>query len=242
MKLPAPSSRGKSRSTDRFRKQILACLEKLTTPAPASPDAALAGDDVRPPSAGDLDAYTADLHGRGRIVATIATSLGTLHCDLYDDKAPVTVANFIGLATGKKPWRDPQTGGVMFGKKLYNGTVFHRVIPGFMIQGGDPLGRGTGGPGYAFADEVGKGLRFEPGILAMASSGPGTNGSQFFIMDGAADWLTDRHTIFGRCAEVDLVKKIAAVGKSCATCSAGDPRRDRPAVDVTIDAITFARR
>jgi peptidyl-prolyl cis-trans isomerase A (cyclophilin A) len=123
----------------------------------------------------------------------------------------MTVANFVGLATGKKPWKNPKTDAVEKGKPFYDGLVFHRVIPEFMIQGGDPLGVGSGGPGYQFEDEVGSGLKMEPGTLAMANAGPATNGSQFFITEVAPDWLNGKHTVFGKCQELDLVKKIARV-------------------------------
>src|SRR4051812_13974101 len=139
--------------------------------------------EVRPPDITDLGTYTRAIKGKGALIATITTSQGTLHCQLFDDKAPATVANFVGLATGQKPWTDPRTGKTVHGKPFYDGLTFHRVIPRFMIQGGDPLNNGTGGPGYHFDDEVAPELGHQPGTLAMASAGPGTgtNGSQFFI-------------------------------------------------------------
>lgn len=147
----------------------------------------------------------------GPPTAVFHTSAGELKCELFPDKAPKTVENFVGLATGKKDWTNPATGKVEHGKPLYNGTIFHRVIPSFMIQGGDPLGQGIGGPGYKFEDEFDPSLSFDrPGRLAMANSGPNTNGSQFFITDVPTPWLTGRHTIFGQCddSSVALVKKI----------------------------------
>jgi peptidyl-prolyl cis-trans isomerase A (cyclophilin A) len=123
----------------------------------------------------------------------------------------MTVANFVGLATGKKPWKNPKTGNVEKGKPFFNDLTFHRVIADFMIQGGDPLGTGTGGPGYQFGDEFLPDLKMEPGVLAMANSGPATNGSQFFITEGAPEWLNGKHTVFGKCKELDLVKQIARV-------------------------------
>jgi len=144
----------------------------------------------------------------------------------------MTVANFVGLATGKKAWQNPSTGSSEVGKPLYSGLIFHRVIPGFMIQGGDPLGTGTGGPGYSFDDEVNNGLVMKPGTLAMANAGPSTNGSQFFITEGAPSYLNNKHTIFGQCKEVDLIKQIEAVPRNEA---------DRPNTPVTITKITFSR-
>jgi peptidyl-prolyl cis-trans isomerase A (cyclophilin A) len=142
--------------------------------------------------------------------AIIKTTAGNITVRLFPDKAPKTVENFIGLATGKKAWTDPKTGKEVKGKPLYNGTIFHRVIPDFMIQGGDPLGTGTGGPGYQFEDEFDPSLRFDkPGMLAMANAGPGTNGSQFFITVAPTPWLNDHHTIFGEVISgMDVVNQI----------------------------------
>ncbi|MBS1123832.1 MAG: putative peptidylprolyl cis-trans isomerase, cyclophilin-type, partial [Deltaproteobacteria bacterium] len=131
---------------------------------------AVGTSELRPPVAADLAAYTKDIIGApghgDKLMATIETPLGTLHCELYGDKAPMTVANFVGLATGKKPWRSAKTGNVEQGKPFFDGLVFHRVIPDFMIQGGDPKGSGTGGPGYQFGDEFAPGLEMSPGTLA----------------------------------------------------------------------------
>jgi peptidyl-prolyl cis-trans isomerase A (cyclophilin A) len=162
------------------------------------------------------------------------TSMGQINCVLFPDKAPKTVANFIGLANGTKSWTDPKTGKVTKGKSLYEGTIFHRVIPNFMIQGGDPLGNGTGGPGYRFEDEFTPDLRFDrPGRLAMANSGPDTNGSQFFITEVPTPHLDDHHTIFGQCDDpsVTVVQSIARVK--------ADPRMNRPDTDVVIKKITI---
>ena len=129
--------------------------------------------------------------------ATIETNRGTMVAKLYSKDAPRTVENFVGLATGEKAWKDPRSGEETK-RPLYDGTIFHRVIPDFMIQGGDPLGNGTGGPGYKFEDEFQSGRTFDrPCLLAMANSGPNTNGSQFFITEKATPWLNNRHTIFG---------------------------------------------
>lgn len=133
--------------------------------------------------------------------ATLVTSLGDIKVKLLSDTAPKTVENFVGLATGAKEWTDPRSGEKQ-SEPLYNGTIFHRVIPNFMIQGGDPLGTGTGGPGYKFEDEVNAGPSFDkPGYLAMANAGPNTNGSQFFVTVAPTSHLTGKHTIFGEVIE-----------------------------------------
>jgi peptidyl-prolyl cis-trans isomerase A (cyclophilin A) len=151
-----------------------------------------------------------------QIYATFQTSMGTIVVKLLPEKAPVTVANFVGLAEGTKEWTDPRSGQKQAGKPLYDGTMFHRVIPDFMIQGGDPLGTGTGGPGYKFQDEIGPDNKFtKPGLLAMANAGPGTNGSQFFITEIATPWLDKGHTIFGEVVKgVELVPKITRAGNA----------------------------
>jgi len=167
--------------------------------------------------------------------AVFDTTMGTLRCKLFPKEAPKTVANFIGLADGSKDWTDPATGQTKHGVPLYSGTIFHRVIPNFMIQGGDPLGTGTGDPGYRFADEIVPSLTFDrAGRLAMANSGPNTNGSQFFITEVPTPWLNGHHTIFGQCddASVDLVKKIARVPKGAA---------DKPTTPVRINKIVISK-
>jgi len=148
----------------------------------------------------------------GPLQAVIETNKGKFTCELFDKQAPVTVANFIGLATGKRAWLDPKTNKWVQKKPLYDGLVFHRVIPHFMIQGGDPQGTGMGNPGYRFQDEFSPELTFDkPGRLAMANAGPATNGSQFFITDSTPTHLNNRHTIFGQCEPVSLVTEIASV-------------------------------
>lgn len=194
-------------------------------------------NDVRKPTKDDLATYTKDIAGKGKLIATIDTNMGAFHCELFGDKAPMTVANFVGLATGKKSWLNPKTDSVEKNKPYFDGLTFHRVIPGFMIQGGDPTGSGMGGPGYAFADEFADGTVMGPGALAMANAGKGpdgggTNGSQFFIMEGDRPDLVGRHTIFGQCKEVDLVKKIASVPTTS----------DKPNTPVTIKKISFAKK
>src|SRR4029453_14112184 len=157
---------------------------------------------------------------KGPLYATFKTSMGDIVIQLFEDKAPKTVANFVGLATGTKEWTDPKTGEKVK-KPLYNGTIFHRVIPGFMIQGGDPLGNGTGGPGYRFEDEFNPELRHtRGGILSMANAGPNTNGSQFFITLAPTLHLDNRHSVFGEVIKGQEV--VVAIGNA--------PRdsRDRP--------------
>ena len=188
--------------------------------------------EVRPPKAEDLAEYTKDLPGQGPLMATIETTLGAFHCELYADKVPMTVANFVGLARGLKPWLDPRTEKVEK-KPFYDGIIFHRVIPRFMVQTGDPLGQGIGGPGYQFEDEIRDDLRHSAGgILSMANAGPGTNGSQFFITEKATPWLNDRHTVFGKCKEADLVKKITQAPRDS---------RDRPQQEIKIERVTISR-
>jgi len=204
-------------------------------PAPTqpSPNPAPAGDLVRPPTAADLADYVKDLPGTGaKLMATLDTSKGTIHCELFADKTPMTVANFVGLATGKKPWLNPKTGNVEQHKPYFDGLTFHRVIPDFMIQGGDPLGEGIGGPGYQFDNEIAGGLKMDPGALAMANAGPNTNGSQFFIMEGSRPGLLGSYSIFGQCKEVDVVKQITGVPTGA---------NDKPQSPVTIDKVTISK-
>ena len=163
------------------------------------------------------------------LTATLTTTQGTVTVRLFPDHAPKTVRNFVELAEGGKEWTNPVTR-VKSKDKLYDGTIFHRVITNFMIQGGDPLGNGTGGPGYKFGDEIHPDLRFDkPYLLAMANSGPGTNGSQFFITTVPTPWLTGKHTIFGEVVQgSDIVDKIS---------NARTDSRDRPANDVVIESV-----
>lgn len=167
------------------------------------------------------------------LFATLKTSKGDIVVQLFEDKAPKTVANFVDLATGAKEWIDPKTRDKVK-RPLYNGTVFHRVIPGFMIQAGDPLGNGTGGPGYRFEDEFHPDLKHSrPGILSMANAGPDSNGSQFFITNKATPWLDGKHSVFGAVVKgQNIVDDIANVSR--------DPR-DRPIKDVIIQEVLISR-
>jgi peptidyl-prolyl cis-trans isomerase A (cyclophilin A) len=168
------------------------------------------------------------------VYAIFGTTEGSIVCRLFEQEAPITVKNFIELAEGTREWEHPREG-----KKsktpLYNGTIFHRVIPDFMIQGGDPMGTGTGGPGYRFQDETRNSRhRFDkPGKLAMANSGPNTNGSQFFITVAPTEWLTGNHTIFGEVVEgQDIADKISKVSRG---------RQDKPNKDVVLNSVTIER-
>ena len=153
-----------------------------------------------------------DVPGAGKLHARFVTSMGAIECVLYEKETPKTVANFVALATGKVEWQRPN--GAKTKDPLYTGTVFHRVIPDFMIQGGCPQGTGTGGPGWRFGDEIVTSLRHDvPGVLSMANSGPGTNGSQFFITEVPTPWLDGKHTVFGKVTKgIELVPKVTRSG------------------------------
>ena len=170
---------------------------------------------------------------KGPVYATLKTTMGDIVIQLFEDKAPKTVANFVELATGTKEWTDPKTKEKVK-RPLYNGVIFHRVIPDFMIQGGDPLGNGTGGPGYRFEDEFHPELKHsKPGILSMANAGPNTNGSQFFITQKATPFLDNRHSVFG-----EVVK-----GQNVVDAIANSPRdgRDRPVKEVVLQEVAITR-
>jgi peptidyl-prolyl cis-trans isomerase A (cyclophilin A) len=193
----------------------------------ATPKAAL-----RPPRAADLADYTRELPGDGPLWARLVTSQGTIHCELTAEQTPMTVANFVGLARGSHAFRDHQTGQTVR-RPFFDGLTFHRVIPDFMIQGGDPAGTGTGGPGYQFADEIRPELRHDrPGTLSMANAGKGTNGSQFFITEVPTPNLDGKHTVFGYCREVDVVRAIARVPRD---------RRDKPDSPVLLQEVTISK-
>jgi peptidyl-prolyl cis-trans isomerase A (cyclophilin A) len=161
------------------------------------------------------------------------TSMGRITCRFYEKQAPKAVANFIALAQGTKDWTDPATKTLQHNKPYYDGTIFHRVIPGFMIQGGDPTGTGTGGPGYKFADEFDPSLNFDvPGRLAMANSGPNTNASQFFITEVPTPFLNQHYSLFGQCdaASVQVVKAITHVERNA---------QDKPRMPVVLKKVTI---
>jgi peptidyl-prolyl cis-trans isomerase A (cyclophilin A) len=172
--------------------------------------------------------------GSGQLYARLVTSNGTIVIRLEEQRAPKTVRNFVGLATGTQEWVHPRTGQPQKGVAYYDGTIFHRVIPEFMIQGGDPLGQGTGGPGYKFEDEFHPELRHAgPGILSMANSGPASNGSQFFITEKSTPHLDDKHSVFGQVVVGnDVVKAIARVPTGA---------RNKPLQDVVIQRVEIFR-
>lgn len=179
------------------------------------------------------DEILKSIEGEGDLHATFFTNQGEIDCVLYEEEAPNTVANFVGLATGKKRFVDPNDRKTKQ-EPFYDGTIFHRVIPGFMIQGGDRLGKGMGDPGYRFEDEFHTDLRHDSaGVLSMANSGPNTNGSQFFITDAPTPHLDNRHSVFGKCENLDVVSKIASVDRA---------RGDRPVEDVVIERIEISRK
>jgi len=167
------------------------------------------------------------------LFATFKTSMGDIEIELFEDKAPKTVANFVGLASGEKEWTDPRTGQKVK-KPFYDGLIFHRIIADFMVQGGCPLGRGTGGPGYQFADEFHRDLRHDkPGVLSMANAGPNTNGSQFFITHVPTPWLDNKHSVFGQVVKgMDVVNAMGGVPKGPG---------DKPRQDVVLEKVTLRR-
>jgi peptidyl-prolyl cis-trans isomerase A (cyclophilin A) len=241
-KEPAPPPPAKPTATataaDPVTPESSAAPQPTTPPAFASgsPSAAAAVPTV-PVSPDDplkgvftLADATQGLNGKGALSASIDTDLGKLECKLFDDKAPLTVANFIGLARGARPWKDPE--GKWAKKPAYNGTVFHRVIKGFMIQGGDPSGTGAGEPGYVVPDEIWPGgVHDRAGLLCMANRGKNTNGAQFFITDAAAPHLDRGYTIFGECGPEEMVHKLASV----------DVQGERPKTPPKIKSVTIKR-
>ena len=205
----------------------VAFAQQSTPPANPSPPAAL--PDVPAPQN-----VPTNIEPTGP-TAVFDTSMGRITCKLFQNEAPVAVANFVGLADGTKTWTDPLTKQKVHGKPFYNGTTFHRVIPGFMIQGGDPTGTGMGDPGYYFDDEFNPNLNFDvPGRLAMANSGPNTNGSQFFITEAPVAQLDQHYTIFGQCDDpgISVVKAIARVERN---------ENDKPLRPVTLDKVSIVQ-
>jgi peptidyl-prolyl cis-trans isomerase A (cyclophilin A) len=217
----------------------LGALAQSSTPA--APDSKPPSPDTKPDTkpAEELPDSPAPqaaalIHPSGPTVV-FDTSMGRVTCQFYQQQAPKTVANFIALAEGTKDWTDPGTHKKMHGKRLYDGTTFHRVIPGFMIQGGDPAGTGMGDPGYQFEDEFDPNLNFDqPGRLAMANSGPNTDGSQFFITEQAYDTLDQHYSLFGQCDQdgVEIVKAIARVPRDS---------EDKPLSPVILRKVSIVR-
>lgn len=178
------------------------------------------------------DKVTEKKKGNKDMIAVFDTNKGTFKIKLFAEKAPKTVENFVGLADGTKEWADPKTGEKVK-KPFYDGLIFHRVIPNFMIQGGCPIGQGTGGPGYRFDDESNDLKHSKPGILSMANAGPNTNGSQFFLTVAAAPWLDGRHTVFGEITEgMDVVYDISKTRTGA---------NDRPVEPVVIKSVTIQK-
>lgn len=215
------------------RRQMQQLAKKKVVAKPVAKVPVSEGDPVK--GKWTLADATKGLPSEGVLVATIKTGKGDFTCELYEDKAPITVANFVGLARGLRPWKEPEEG-KWVKKPAYDGTIFHRVIKGFMIQGGDPAGTGSGGkhqsPGYVIPDEIWDDAHHDtPGQLCMANRGPNTNGAQFFIMDGKAPHLDNGYTIFGLCEPADLVTKIASAER----------RGQRPVDPVKIEKVSIAR-
>lgn len=215
-KVPEPSERPTASAAPTNTSAALAA-NAATTPPPApapkvparpvgkvapSPDDPLKGE-------WSLEDATKGLAKEGKLYAHIDTEKGKLECELWDDKAPITVANFVGLARGVRPWKSPE--GAWVKKPLYDGTTFHRIVKGFMIQGGDPKGNGSGDPGYVIPDEIWEnGLHDQRGLICMANRGPNTNGAQFFILDGKASFLDGKYTIFGKCSPDSVIETLAS--------------------------------
>jgi peptidyl-prolyl cis-trans isomerase A (cyclophilin A) len=206
-----------------------------TTQPAAQPATQTAPPAAQTPAAALPDAPEATAVIPNGPTVVMDTSMGRITCQFFQKQAPIAVANFIGLAEGTKDWTDPATNKVVHHKRYFDGTTFHRVIPQFMIQGGDPTGTGTGGPGYAFNDEFDPNLNFDvPGRLAMANSGPNTNGAQFFVTEQAYASLNQTYTIFGQCddASVAVVKTITAVDRD---------GNDKPLTPVLLQKVTIVR-
>ncbi|WP_233497045.1 peptidylprolyl isomerase [Lujinxingia litoralis] len=187
----------------------------------------------QPPSPEATADYTRDLGDSGILRALFHTSQGTISCELFEKQTPLTVANFVGLARGLKAFVDPQTDRSITGVPYFNGQRFHRVIPNFLIQSGDPTGLGYAGPGYTIPDEIREDLRHDgPGVLSMANLGPDTGGSQFFITEIAAPHLDGRHTVFGQCEDLEVIRAIS---------HAPTDVNNRPAEPITLDRVLIER-
>ena len=196
--------------------------ENKTTPPPAAPKLT------------DLERYTQDVEGEGELHVEIETSQGTIPCRLFTERAPLTVANFVGLARGMSPYIDPRSDEQVEGEPYYDGVIFHRVIPDFMIQTGDPTGTGFGGPGYTIKDEFHPDLKHDgPGVLSMANAGPDTGGSQFFITVRATPHLDNRHSVFGQCEGMDVLEKISTLPTDA---------QDRPNDPPEIKSMRFVKK
>lgn len=231
---PEPTKDESPDSTAASSKQVTAHPVPKSAPAPTSvrvsPDDPLKGKF-------SLEDATKGLEGEGTLTATIDTSLGALSCELFDDKAPITVANFVGLARGIRPFKHD---GEWVTRPGYDGTIFHRVIKGFMIQGGDPEGKGSGEPGYVIPDEIWEGAKHDRrGLLCMANRGKNTNGMQFFITDAKAAHLDGGYTIFGECGPDETIEKLASVDTGRTT---RQPGGDRPITPPVIKSIKISRK
>ena len=223
---------------------LVACDKSAPKPAAPAPAETKSAATAEPTNELTIEQATAGLPADGKLVAEIVTSLGAITCELFPDKAPKTVASFVGLARGLRPWKDPATSEWVKDQPFFDGLSFHRVIPGFMIQGGDPLSRmytnpriGAGDPGYSVPDEIAPDLKFDrPGRLAMANSGPHTNsgGSQFFITEVPRQHLDGGYAIFGQCDGDEVVKAIARV-------PVDHPQHNKPLEAVTM-RVKISRR
>lgn len=228
---PEPEPKTKSDSAPQAEATTVtaAVAKPVAAQVPVSSDDPLKGQFT-------LEDATKGLEGKGKLNATIDTSLGSVSCELYDDKAPITVANFVGLARGVRPFKDKDE---WVKRPGYDGTIFHRVIKGFMIQGGDPEGKGSGEPGYVIPDEIWEGAKHDRrGLLCMANRGKNTNGMQFFITDANAPHLDGGYTIFGECGPDNVIEKLASVDTGRTT---RQPGGDRPLDPPVIKSIVISR-
>lgn len=230
---PPPPATATEAATTRAPVPARSSEDPLVDP-PDGPFPSMGGDDGATAPTVVQTRYTRDIEGTGKLYAVLETSAGTIRCRLYEDEAPRTVDNFVGLARGTKPWRDPRTGETVK-RPLYDGLVFHRVIPGLLVQSGDPTGTGNGHPGFFIEDEFADGLSHnQAGVLSMAQSRPDGNGSQFFITDAPAQQFDGRYPIFGLCGNTDVVRTIA-------NAETGDSRTHRPKEPVVLRSVRFER-